>query len=90
MMQQQPSGAPRPSPERETWASMLQQWGGTAERALEAMIADIRAGKLYDDTLAQDFDFLRHLMGRREIIVNEIAKANSRHRGPGTPGYREL
>jgi len=69
---------------------MLQEWAGTAERALEDMISDLRAGKLYDDTLARDFDFLRHLMGRREIIVNEIARANSRHRGPGTPGYREF
>lgn len=89
-MQQHRDGAPPRPPERETWASMLQDWAGTAERALEDMISDIRAGKLYDDTLARDFDFLRHLMGRREIIVNEIARANSRHRGPGTPGYREF
>jgi len=69
---------------------MLRQWGDTCARALEEMIADIRAGKLVDDTLQRHFDYLRHLMGRREIIVNEIRLANSRHRGPGTPGYHDL
>lgn len=54
------------------------------------MIADIRAGRLVDDTMERHFEYLRHLKGRREIIVNEIQKANSRHRGPGTPGYHEL
>lgn len=69
---------------------MLRAWGDTCERALEAMIRDIRAGRLVDDTLARDYDFLRHLMGRREVIVNEIMLADSRHRGPGTARYREL
>lgn len=54
------------------------------------MISDIRAGRLVDDTMERHFEYLRHLKGRREIIVNEIQKANSRHRGPGTPGYHEL
>ena len=54
------------------------------------MISDIRAERMLDDTLEKDYEYLRHLMGRREIIVNEIMKANSRHRGPGTPGYRDL
>ena len=54
------------------------------------MIADIRAGRLLDDTLVADYNYLRTLMGRREVIVNEIMKYNSRHRGPGTPGYHEL
>lgn len=54
------------------------------------MIADIRAGKLVDDTLVSDYEYLRHLMGRREIIVNEIMLAGSRHRGPGMPGYHDL
>ena len=54
------------------------------------MISDIRAGRLVDDTMERHFEYLRHLKGRREIIVNEIQKANSRHRGPGTPGYRDL
>lgn len=54
------------------------------------MISDIRAGKLVDDTMERHFEYLRHLKGRREIIVNEIQKANSRHRGPGTPGYHDL
>lgn len=81
---------PRLSPEIQSQESMLREWGGTAERALEQMIDDIRAGKLYDDTLVQDFDFLRHLMGRREVIIEAMRAHMSRHRGPGTPGYREL
>ena len=54
------------------------------------MIADIRVGRLLDDTLVADYNYLRTLMGRREVIVNEIMKLGSRHRGPGTPGYIEL
>jgi hypothetical protein len=54
------------------------------------MIADIRAGKLWDDTMAGHFEYLRHLKGRWECIVGEIRKENSRHRGPGTPGYVDL
>ena len=69
---------------------MLTEWAGTLERALNDMIADIRANKLIDDTLERDYDYIRHLMGRREIIVNEIMLANSRHRGPGRPLYCEL
>lgn len=68
---------------------MLSEWGGTLEKALEAMIADIRDGRLVDDTLPRDYEFIRHLMGRREIIVNQIMLANGSHRGPGTPMYRE-
>lgn len=68
---------------------MLRQWGSTLERACESIIADIHAGKLLDDTMEKHYDYLRHLMGRREIIVNEIMKY-SRHRGPGTPGYIDL
>lgn len=69
---------------------MLAQWAVTLERGLEAMIADARAGRLVDDTLVQDFNYLRHLMGRREVIVGEILQANARHRGPGTPLYHDL
>lgn len=69
---------------------MLHEWAGTLERALETMIADARAGKLVDDTLPRDYDFIRHLMGRRELIVNEIMLAGKRHRGPGTALYREI
>lgn len=54
------------------------------------MIADIRAGKLVDDTMERHYNYLRHLMGRRAVIVGEIRQANSRHRGPGTPGYHDL
>lgn len=68
---------------------MLRQWGDTCARACEAMIADIRAGKLVDDTLPNDFEYLRLQMKRRETIVGEIMKYD-RHRGPGTPGYHDL
>jgi len=68
---------------------MLRQWGSTLERACESIIADIHAEKLLDDTMEKHYDYLRHLMGRREIIVNEIMKYD-RHKGPGTPGYRDL
>lgn len=68
---------------------MLRQWGSTLERACEDIIADVHAGKLLDDTMERHYAYLRHLMGRREIIVNEIMKYD-RHKGPGTPGYHEL
>lgn len=91
-MQQQSSEGrpPRRSPAVMSQASMLREWGDTAVSALESMIADIQAGKLYDDTLARDFDFLRHLMGRREILIEAMRAHTSRHRGPEMPGYREL
>lgn len=60
------------------------------QRGLETMIADAQSGKLLDDTLVRDYEYIRHLMNRREIIVNEIMRLNSRHRGPGTPGYVDL
>ena len=60
------------------------------ERALCEMIEDIHKRSLVDDTLPRDYDNIRHLMGRREIIVNEIMLANGAHRGPGTPLYRDL
>ena len=69
---------------------MLQQWGDTLERALEAMIGDIKAGRLMDDTLPNDWEYIRHLMGRREVIVNEIDRHVGSHRGPGTPRYTQI
>ena len=74
----------------QTHTDMLHEWGGTCERALEAMIAHIREGLLVDDTLANDFNYLRHLMGRREVIVNEIVMRQGGHRGPGMPFYQAL
>lgn len=83
---------PERQPSVTSHQTMLAQWAVTLERGLETMIADARAGKLLDDTLEQDFSYIRHLMGRREIIVHEImqANSNSRHRGPGTPLYHDL
>ena len=80
----------------QTHTDMLREWGGTCERALEAMIAHIWKGLLLDDTLladdtlANDFNYLRHLMGRREVIVNEIVMRQGGHRGPGMPFYTEI
>lgn len=74
----------------QSYMDMLRELGGTLERGLEAMIADIRAGRLVDDTLPNDWDYIRHLMGRREVIVNEILRLNGPHRGPGTPLYTEI
>lgn len=68
---------------------MLREWGDTTARALAHMIDDIRAGKLYDDTMEEDFRFLRHLMGRHEVLVGELRKHESRHRGPGTVEFEE-
>lgn len=77
----------RPTPQ--TPQELLAEWSGATERALEAMLADLRAGRLIDDTLPNHMNYLRHLMGRREVIVGEILARSSRHRGPGTPLYRE-
>ena len=69
---------------------MLLEWRDTAVRTLEEMIADLKAARLTDNALDRDFDQLRHLMGRREILVNEIRLRSSRHRGPGTPTYTPI
>lgn len=69
---------------------MLREWAATMGRALRDMAADVEAGRLVDDTLPRDMDFLRHLMGRREIIVGELLALQGRHRGPGTALHREL
>ena len=77
-------------PPRQDHMSMLLEWRDTTIGMLEGMIADLKAERLVDDTLSRDFDQLRHLMGRREILVNEILLRGSRHRGPGMPLYREM
>ena len=53
---------------------MLDQWAVTLERGLETMIADARAGRLVDDTLVQDYNYIRHLMGRRDVLRWELEK----------------
>lgn len=68
---------------------MLRAWAATARGALEDMIADIDAGRLMDDTLPRDMEFLRRLMNRRETLVYEINRHNGAHRGPGTAGWGE-
>jgi len=68
----------------------LEEWRGTMLRALETMTEHARTGNLIDDTLERDYDFLRHLMGRRILIRDEIMRLRGPHRGPGTAGYEEL
>lgn len=69
---------------------MLRQWGDTCVGALEEMIRDIRAGRLYDDTMRRDFGNIRALMGRHDVLTNDMREHTGPHRGPGTPGYREI
>lgn len=69
----------------------LLEWRNTAVRALDDMRRDmLDDDKLLDGTLPRDFAFLFHLMGRWEQIVNQIELERGPHRGPGTPGYREI
>ena len=69
---------------------MLRQWGDTCIGALETMIEDIRAGRLYDGTLRRDYAMIQHLMGRRDVLTADLDQYVGPHRGPGTPGYREI
>ena len=77
-------------PTVETFERMLrEEWAPTAISALEDMIKDIRDGiaqgevdfgKLENDTLERDFDYLRHLMGRREVLAETIRRYRGGHR----------
>ena len=58
--------------------------------ALEEMIRDIRAGHIYDDTMKRDFANIRALMGRHDVLTNDLRDNVGPHRGPGTPGYEAL
>ena len=70
--------------------SMLRQWGDTCIGVLKQMIRDIRAGKFYDDTMRRDFDNLRALMGRHDVLTTDLWDNVGPHRGPGTPNYKEI
>ena len=75
----------------QTSMDALLEWRDTALRFLDEMRADLmKDARLLDDTLPRDCDQLRHLMGRRELIVNRIRLETSRARGPGTPGWKEM
>lgn len=80
----------RQSPRVEALVSMLQQWGDTCVGALEEMIRDIRAGRVYDDTMRSDFANIRALMGRHDVLTNDLRENVGPHRGPGTPGFEAL
>ena len=69
---------------------MLKQWGVTCVGFLEAMIKDIKDGNIYDDTMRRDFDAIRHMIGRHDVLTTELRANVGPHRGPGTPGFREL
>ena len=72
------------------WQTLSEDWAPTMIRALEDMIGHIRAGVAQGDTrdgtlvertdgpIEQDMAFLRHMMGRREVISNEIIKGRGR------------
>lgn len=80
----------RQSPTVQTLDFMLRQWGDTCVGALEAMIKDIKAGNIYDDTMRRDFAMIHHLIGRHDVLTTELRANVGPHRGPGTPGYREI
>ena len=68
------------SPRTQALASMLREWDETTVRALEAMIKDIRDG---DDSLAtmeKDFDWIRHLMGRLQVLRNDVMRQKGQNR----------
>ena len=69
---------------------MLRQWGDTCVGALEEMIRDIRDGNIYDGTMQRDFGNIRALMNRHDALTTDLQLHVGPHRGPGTPGYREL
>ena len=72
------------------WDTLSRDWAPTMIRALEDMINHIRAGVAQGDTrdgtlvernngpIEQDMAFIRHMMGRREVISNEIIKGRGR------------
>ena len=80
----------RKSPRVQAIEALLRQWGDTAVDMLEEMIRHIREGRLYDDTLRQDFDGLRHMIGRHDVLITDLQIQQGPHRGPGTAGYREI
>ena len=78
-----------PMPTIETFDRMLrEEWAPLAISALEDMIKDIRRGIedrsdfgiLENDALVKDFNFIRHLMARRETLAGEIAMCRGGHR----------
>ena len=61
-------------PRQSTPAYELYQCCQTLKRALLDMVRDIDAGRLEDDTLPRDHDFIRKQLGRREVIVGVMAE----------------
>lgn len=66
------------------------EWAATMAKALRDMAQEVDDGHLEGDGLEKQFDFLRHLMGRREQLLMEIRMHTGAHRGPGTPGYVQI
>lgn len=63
------------------------EWAGTMTDVLNGMLREVAEGRVEGDKLEKDFDFLRHLMGRREQLLQEIRLHTGAQRGPGTPGH---
>lgn len=68
----------------------LRVWARAVEGAMETMLADLRAGRVENDLMEQDFEVLRREMARHADLTNRLRAAQGPHRGPGTPGYRDI
>lgn len=79
----------RTTPLIEAARQELRVWAGAMENALTDMLADVRAGKIEDDTLQRDIGFLYHIIQRQPALLQRLREAQGPHRGPGTPGYRD-
>ena len=72
------------------WDMLSGEWAPTMIRALEDMIGHIREGVAEGNTksgtlvvrtngpIERDMEFLRHMMGRREVISSEIINGRGR------------
>ena len=79
---------PRTTPLIEDARQELRTWSRAVESALVDMLADVRAGKIEDDTLQNDMRFLYHILQRQPALLTRLMEAQGPHRGPGLPGYQ--
>ena len=76
------------------WQTLSEDWAPTMIRALEDMIRHIREGVAEGDTkdgtlpartngpIERDMDFIRHMMGRRDVISSEISREGRKRVDP--------
>lgn len=76
------------TPDVENARDELRTWSRAVESALVDMLADVRAGKIEDDTLQNDMRFLYHILQRQPALLTRLMEARGPHRGPGLPGYQ--